>query len=95
MQLLVENGRIRSLGARWDMRRPNLPMLGHVVSVARDLRLVLLDVERKRIVPPDINALLWPPLGHAVRGTGRIGARFSRVSGVEMGKQHNNRWRDP
>lgn len=59
MQLLAENGRIRSLGARWDMRPPNLAMFGYVVGVARDLRLALLDVERRRIVPPEADALLW------------------------------------
>jgi hypothetical protein len=41
------------------MRRPNLPMFGHVVSAAGELRLALLDVERRRIVPLDVNALLW------------------------------------
>jgi hypothetical protein len=59
IQLLAENGRVRSLGARFDMRRPNLRLFGHVVSVAKDLRLALLDVERKRMVPADVNALLW------------------------------------
>jgi hypothetical protein len=59
MQLLIKNGRIRSLGARWDMRRPHLAMFGHVVGVAKDLRLALLDVQRKRILPPDVNVLSW------------------------------------
>ena len=59
IQLIAKNDRVAKLGARWDMRRPNLPMFGHVVSVAGDLRLALLDVERQRIVPPDVNALLW------------------------------------
>lgn len=59
IQLIVKNDRVAKLGARWDMRRPNLPMFGHVVGVSADLRLALLDVERRRIVSPDVNALLW------------------------------------
>ena len=59
IQLLVENGRIRSLGARWDLRRPNVAMFGQVVDVAKDLRLALFDVARKHVVPADVNALLW------------------------------------
>ena len=59
IQLIATHDRVAKLGVRWDMRRPDLPMFGHIVSAAGDLRLALLDVERQRIVPPDVNALLW------------------------------------
>jgi hypothetical protein len=40
------------------MRRANLPMFGHVVGAARDLRLALIDVGHKQIVFRDTNSLL-------------------------------------
>jgi ParB-like nuclease family protein len=58
IHLLVESGRVVSLSVRFDMRHPNMTLFGHVVAAAEDLRLVLLDVGRKRIVPRDVNTLL-------------------------------------
>jgi hypothetical protein len=70
--LLSDNGRVQHLRIRFDMRRPNMPMFDHVVSAAEDLRLAILEVGRRRIVPRDVNVLVQA-------------AAASRAAGVAAG----------
>ena len=58
IQLLHENGKVLDLSIRFDLRHPNMALFKSTVAAAERLKMVILDVEHKRVVARDARSLL-------------------------------------
>src|SRR5690606_8023898 len=58
IHLLLENGKVLDLSIRFDLRHPNMALFKSTVAAAERLKMVILDVEHKRVVARDARSLL-------------------------------------
>jgi hypothetical protein len=58
IQLLRRRGNVQSVVVRFDLRRPNMTLVQHVIFIAHELRLAIVALETESVVPPDVEQLL-------------------------------------
>lgn len=58
IQLMRRNGKVRSVVVRFDLRRPNMTLVQHVIFMAHELRLAIVALETESLVQPDVEQLL-------------------------------------
>lgn len=58
IQLSRRKGKVSSIVVRFDLRRPNMTLVQHVVYMAKELRLAIVVLETESLVQPDVEQLL-------------------------------------
>jgi hypothetical protein len=58
IQLWRDAGEVVSVQVRFDLRKPNMALFGEVVDITRALRLAILVLATRRILPADIGDLI-------------------------------------
>jgi hypothetical protein len=58
IELWRSEGRVESIGVRFDLREPNMALFQEVVSIARELRLAILVLGTRSVLPLAVQPLL-------------------------------------
>lgn len=58
IQLFRSEGRIESLYVRFDLRNPNVLLFQSITRVAQELRLAVVSLRTRRVIPPDAKQLM-------------------------------------
>jgi hypothetical protein len=58
VRLSHDEGSVKGLSVRFDLRNPNIALFNAIISAAKDLHLAIVDLQNKRLIPLDVQALL-------------------------------------
>lgn len=58
IQLWRRQGRVESIGVRFDLRKPNMALFQEVVDIAQELGLAILVLGTRRVLPSAVQPLL-------------------------------------